>query len=101
MSFATTAQKDAWERAGLCRSCGGFKFDIKAINCEKCKKKAVEKFQRRFKGVHNYTPPPEPPKPKEIRKDHKCLRCVWGKPNGGVIFCPLAIGTCAKEDGQW
>lgn len=96
MSYATTAQKDAWEKAGLCRNCGGFKIDPKKINCEKCRERMVAKFKRRFTGVYNWQPEP-PKKHVEIRSDHKCLRCEWGKLQDGVIFCPFIVGTCAKE----
>lgn len=33
----------------------------------------------------------------EIRKNHKCWYCEWGKFEGDRFFCPFIAGTCVKE----
>ena len=88
------AKRELRERMGLCVECGGLKTYPHHRMCDKCK--AKEKAKRLTKLMEP-TEVEAKLRSLEVKPDHKCWSCEWGRFEGDRFFCPLVLGTCVKD----
>ena len=101
-------------RAGLCTHCGRENSDAGRYRmCPKCRaaqnegqrrRRAEERRWReegearlRAKSAPAPYRPEKPALPLGEGQRQLCSRCAWARYEAGVIYCPLAVGSCARR----
>lgn len=92
----TKEQRTEWERMGLCTECGGLKLDPKFRMCVRCRDKKRDYMRGLYAKDYPKSTPDRIKVRPEIRKNHKCWNCEWGRYATDRFFCPFVEGTCVK-----
>lgn len=90
-----------WASKGLCIKCGSPKKSNNWELCSACRARESRPYWRKVAE--------EKAKENEIQEQkraglqisedqaQKCQSCAWGRRDGNTVFCPLAVGSCAKD----
>ena len=83
---------------GLCVRCGKLNSDARYANCPECRALARRRMKARaLRDALQTIRPSNSALPLGEGQRQLCSRCAWARYEAGVIYCPLAAGTCAKR----
>lgn len=88
-----------WASKGLCIKCGSPKRSRNWELCSACRARESRPYWRKVADEKEKETQVREITGLKLSEDQaqKCQNCAWGRRDGNMVFCPLAVGSCAKD----